>query len=114
MNFGTKLRTVLRIATSLQTAIALTTAVITESHNRTLMIAWAIFSVACDFVVAFITTYFNNDYTETAAKYTGMMRLEKEQNKGIFTGEDFTDECDEFDFEDYEEHDGFAEGGENE
>lgn len=113
MNFGTKLRTILRVATSLQTAIAITTAVVTESHNRTLMIAWAIFSVACDFVVAFITTFFNNDYTEIAAKYTGMMRLEKEQSKGIITGENFQDEIEENDYEE-EYEDDFEEGGENE
>ena len=113
MNFGTKLRTILRVATSLQTAIAITTAVVTESHNRTLMIVWAIFSIACDFVVAFITTFFNNDYTETAAKYTGMMRLEKEQKKGVITGENFQDEIEEDDYEE-EYEDDFEEGGENE
>lgn len=99
MNFGTKLRTVLRIATSLQTALCMTTAVITDFNNKSLILVWAIFSIICDFVIAFITTYYNNDYTETAAKYTGMMRLEKEQMRGIITGENFYDEAEEGDEE---------------
>ena len=63
MNKGTILRTVLRVAVSLQTAICMTTAVITDFNNKTLILAWAIFSIVCDFVIAFITTYYNNDYT---------------------------------------------------
>ena len=63
MNKGTILRTVLRVAVSLQTAICMTTAVITDFNNKSLILAWAIFAIVCDFVIAFITTYYNNDYT---------------------------------------------------
>lgn len=77
MNFGTKLRTILRIAVSLQTAICMTTSVITDFDNKLLILIWAIFSIACDFVVAFITTYYNNDYTvegDTGTKWTRQMK----------------------------------------
>lgn len=83
MNFGTKLRTVLRIATSLQTALCMTTAVITDFNNKSLILVWAIFSIACDFVIAFITTYYNNDYTEIACETTGELRARKAEQKGI-------------------------------
>ena len=83
MNFGTKLRTVLRIATSLQTALCMTTAVITDFNNKSLILIWAIFSIICDFVIAFITTYYNNDYTEIACETTGELRARKAEQKGI-------------------------------
>ena len=92
MNFGTKLRTILAIATSLNTALMATD--ITEFNNPKLDIAYKVVSILLNFIIVACVTYYNNDYTETACKYTGMMRLEKEQNKGIFSGENFTDEGD--------------------
>lgn len=89
MNLGTKIRTVLRIATSLQTALCMTTAVITDFNNKSLILVWAIFSIACDFVIAFITTYYNNDYTEIACEHTGEMRARKAEAAGKVTGEYF-------------------------
>lgn len=41
---------------------------------------------------AYASHYKNNDFTETACKYTGKMRLEKEQKKGKIDGENFFDE----------------------
>lgn len=78
MNFGTKLRTVLRIAVSLQTAFCVTTAVISDFNNKTLMLIWAVFTIVCDFVIAFITTYYNNDYTPEGQTGTLMTREMKE------------------------------------
>ena len=82
MNFGTKLRTILRIAASLQNAAAIVTAAVMafseQYHITWLMVAWAIFTIACDFVVSYFTTYFNNDYTPEGATGTKVTREMKE------------------------------------
>ena len=91
MNTGTKIRTILRVAVSLQTAICMTTAVVTNTNNKVLILVWAIFSIVCDFAVAFLTTYYNNDYTEEATIHTGRMRLMKAQKAGNIDGENFLD-----------------------
>lgn len=89
MNFGTKLRTILAIATSLNTALLATD--LTGFNNPYVDGAYKIVSIVLNFIIVACVTYYNNDYTETACKYTGMMRLEKEQKKGIITGENFFD-----------------------
>lgn len=87
MNFGTKLRTVLRVAASLQnTAVILTASVNAfagEYHIGWLVFAWALFAIICDFVVSALTTYFNNDYCEDACETTGELRARKAEKKGI-------------------------------
>ena len=90
MNFGTKLRTILAVATSLNTALMATD--LTGFNNGTIDTIYKITSIVLNFVIVACVTYYNNDYTEVAAEYTGMMRLEKQQRKGIITGEDFRDE----------------------
>ena len=90
MNFGTRLRTVLAIATSLNTALMATD--LTGFNNAEVDTVYKIVSIILNFVIVACVTYYNNDYTEVACKYTGMMRLEKEQKKGIITGENFLDE----------------------
>lgn len=95
MNFGTRLRTVLAIATSLNTALMATD--LTGFNNAYVDGAYKIVSVVLNFVIVACVTYYNNDYTEIAAEYTGMMRLEKQQKKGIITGENFYDEPEEGD-----------------
>jgi len=87
MTAGTKLRTILRIATSLQTALYVTTAAIADFHSTTLMLLWGIFTIVCDFVIAFVTTYYNNDYTEEACQGTGYARWLKATNKGYTFGD---------------------------
>ena len=101
MNYGTKLRTILVIATSLHTALIATD--ITGFHNPTLDTIYKVVSICLNFVIVALAAYFNNDYTEIACKYTGAMRLEKEQNKGIITGENFFDEVENEDEEPEEE-----------
>ena len=102
MNFGTKLRTVLAIATSLNTALMATD--LTGFNNGTIDLVYKIVSIALNFVIVACVTYYNNDYTETACKYTGMMRLEKEQQKQNFIGEDFFEQInEEFEEENMEE-----------
>lgn len=93
MNFGTKLRTVLVIATSLNTALMATD--LTGFSNPTVDMIYKVASIVLNFVIVALGAYFNNDYTETACRYTGAMRLEKEQMKGIITGENFFDEAEE-------------------
>lgn len=90
MNFGTKLRTVLVIATSLNTAVMATD--ITGFANPTLDSIYKIVSIVLNFIIVAIAAYFNNDFSEEACKHTGAMRLEKQQAKGIFDGENFIDE----------------------
>lgn len=103
MNFGTKLRTALRAAISINTAIYVVSSAVTGLGFGKLTLIWTILTIASDFVVAAITTYYNNDYNETSAKYTGMMRLEKKQMAGKIDGENFYDEIQDFDEEDEDE-----------
>ena len=100
MNFGTKLRTVLAIATSLNTALLATD--LTGFNNPGVDLAYKIASIVLNFVIVACVTYYNNDYTEIAAEYTGEMRARKAELKGI-DGEYFYDEIDdEFDIEEEE------------
>lgn len=91
MNIGTKIRTALRIAVSLNTAIYAVTTAIGELQISWLTMAWAVFTVISDFVVSFLTTYYNNDYTETACEYTGLMRQAKDEDNPEYEGEVFFD-----------------------
>lgn len=95
MNFGTKLRTILAIATSLNTALMATD--LTGFNNNTLDTTYKVVSIILNFVVVACVTYFNNDYNEIACQHTGAMRLEKEQKNGVITGENFYDEAEEGD-----------------
>lgn len=61
MNFGTKLRTVLAIATALNTALMATD--ITEFNNHTLDIIYKVVSILLNFVIIACVTYYNNDFT---------------------------------------------------
>ena len=109
MNFGTKLRTILAIATSLNTALMATD--FTGFNNGTIDLIYKIVSIVLNFIIVACVTYYNNDYTEAACEFTGMMRLDKEQRKGIITGEDFYDDVEEIIEEDFTEEN-FEEGEE--
>jgi hypothetical protein len=89
MNFGTKLRTILAVATSLNTALMATD--ITEFGNGKLDMAYKIVSIVLNFVIVACVTYYNNDYTEIACEQTGELRLRKAEKKGI-NGEYFYEE----------------------
>lgn len=81
MNTGTKIRTALRIAVSLNTAVYAVTAAIGQLGWGWLTVAWAVLTIISDFAVAFITTYYNNDYTvegETGTKVTREMKALKD------------------------------------
>ena len=100
MNLGTKLRTILAIATSLNTALMATD--ITEFGNPNLDLIYKIVSIVLNFVIVACVTYYNNDYTEIAAQYTGEMRAYKQQLKDNFIGERFLDEAADIDDEEEE------------
>ena len=87
MNFGTKLRTVLAVATSLNTALLATD--ITGFHNGTLDMTYKIVSIVLNFVIVACVTYYNNDYTEIACETTGECRQRKAELKGEVNGEYF-------------------------
>lgn len=90
MNTGTKLRTILIIATCLNTALMATD--VTGFHNAVLDTIYTWASIILNFVIVALATYFNNDYTQIASEHTGRMRLEKAQQAGLIDGEDFFDE----------------------
>ena len=87
MNFGTKIRTILAVATSLNTALMATD--LTGFGNHTVDIIYRVVSIVLNFVVVACVTYYNNDYTEIAAECTGEMRARKAEMKGNVCGEYF-------------------------
>ena len=87
MNFGTKLRTILAVATSLNTALMATD--ITAFGNAKLDIAYKVVSILLNFVIVACVTYYNNDYTEDACIATGEMRAKKAEYNGNVNGECF-------------------------
>lgn len=92
MNTGTKIRTALRIAVSLNTAIYAVSAAVGALGFGWLTIVWAILTIISDFAVSALTTYFNQDYTEEACVGTGITRQLKAEKKGTYVGEIFYSE----------------------
>ena len=81
MNFGTKVRTILAVATCLNTALMATD--IAQFHNAKLDLAYRIVSVILNFVIVACVTWFNNDYTPEASLCTGLTRQLKEGEDGL-------------------------------
>lgn len=80
MNTGTKIRTALRIAVSLNTAIYAVTAAVGNLGWGWLTITWAVMTILSDFVVSALTTYYNQDYTvegDTGTKITRGMKANR-------------------------------------
>ena len=75
MNFGTKVRTILAIATCLNTALMATD--VAQFHNAKLDLAYRIVSVILNFIIVACVTWYNNDYTEAACEGTGYTRMLK-------------------------------------
>ena len=100
MNKGTIIRTILVIATCLNTAMMATD--FAQFHNATVDMIYKIVSVVLNFVIVACATYYNNDYSEEGAIGTGYTRqLKKEQKEG-YCGEVFFDEADAEEVEDDE------------
>jgi len=80
MNFGTKLRTALFVITILNQAnVSLG---VWEFGNETVNLVYRIFSYLLTLIAGAAALWFNNDFTTTAAEYTGAMRAEKARLKG--------------------------------
>lgn len=94
MNTGTKIRTALAIATSINMAIAAMD--VAQFGNETANTIYKIFSMIANAIVVGLVAYYNNDYTKVAAEHTGAMRQEKAEQKENYVGEKF--------FEDVEDH----------
>lgn len=94
MNSGTIIRTILAIATCLNTALLATD--IAQFHNPKLDLAYRIISVILNFVIVACATWFNNDYTPEAAIGTGMTRQLKAGDDGLdIVVEDYIEDGDE-------------------
>ena len=87
MNKGTIIRTILVIATCLNTALMATD--VTQFHNGTVDLIYTILSVAANFIIVFCATWYNNDYTEVAAQHTAEMRQHKKELKTDYIGDRF-------------------------
>ena len=92
MNIGTIIRSLLVLATCVNTALMATD--VTQFESAALNLVYQIASVVSNFVIVACATYFNNDYTETACKHTGKMRQEKAEKKAGYIGEVFHDDDD--------------------
>ena len=92
MNNGTIIRTILVIATCLNTALLATD--VAQFGNETVNLIYRILSVAANFVIVFCATWFNNDYTEEAALGTGYTRQLKAQKADNYVGEFFEEDED--------------------
>lgn len=87
MNFGTKLRTVLAVATALNTANVATA--FAEFDSPIVNTVYKAVSLIALIIVMSANTYYNNDYTEEACIATGEMRAKKAEYKGNVNGEYF-------------------------
>ena len=75
MDFGTKLRTVLVIVSSLNTALMATD--LTGFNNPTVDLIYKIVSLIFNFVIVALTAYFNNDFTAEGMMGTNVTRTLK-------------------------------------
>lgn len=87
MDFGTKLRTILVIATCFNTALLATD--VAQFHNPKLDLIYKVLSVIANFIIVFCATWFNNDYTEAACYGTGITRQLKAEMREDYEGERF-------------------------
>lgn len=82
MNTGTKIRTLLVVATCLNTALMATD--VAQFHNETVNLIYRIISVVLNFIIVACATWYNNDYTAEACEGTGYTRmLKKDEDIGI-------------------------------
>ena len=95
MNNGTKVRTALAVVVSIHTALMATD--VTGFNNPTVDAIYKILSLAVNFVMVALVTYYNNDYTEQGEIGTILTRqlkqediydIEFDENKYIITEKD--------------------------
>lgn len=90
MNAGTIIRTVLVVASCLNTALMATD--VAQFQNATLNLIYRVLSVVLNFIIVFCATWFNNDYTEEACLGTGITRQLKAERAAGYIGDVFFDE----------------------
>ena len=114
MNTGTKQRTAARVLASIGTVLAVWKAVyefVLAETGQMIVAALIATALACAVIIVdFVTTYYNNDFTEEATIGTGLTRqLKAEKAKGYIGDYFYTEneevEADEEAEEDEEEED---------
>ena len=111
MNTGTIIRTILVIATCLNTALLATD--VAQFGNETINLIYKILSVTANFVIVFCATWFNNDYTEEACVGTGITRQLKQEKSANYVGDYFfTNDDEEIDIDEEAEDEIIEEVGE--
>lgn len=91
MNKGTKIRTALAIAMAFY--VALYKVDVTDFGNDTVNLVYQILMKLATFVVIFLVTYFNQDYTEAGAIGTGVTRQIKKELEDSYIGDRFFTEA---------------------
>lgn len=99
MNTGTRIRTALAIAMAFY--VALYKVDVTDFGNDTVNLIYQILMKLATFVVIFLVTYYNQDYTEAGAIGTGVTRqIKKELDESYIGDRFFTEAIDEAEEED--------------
>ena len=93
MHNGTRIRSALAIAIALYTAFLKTD--VADFGNETVNLIYQICMKLVTFVVIFLITYYNNDYTEEACIGTGITRQLKAEKKDDYIGDIFFEDIDE-------------------
>lgn len=90
MNNGTIIRTVLAIATVINSGAIATG--IAEFENPTVNLIYKVLSFCATAVILFVNTYYNNDYTDEACIGTAITRQLKAEKNPNYVGDTFFDE----------------------
>lgn len=101
MNKGTVIRTILAVATTINTILM--SIDVTGFENEKVNLAYKIISVVVNAVIIAINTYYNNDYTEEACVGTGLTRQLKAEKTTAYEGERFFEEEEDEDLQEPEE-----------
>ena len=105
-NMGTKVRTILAVLVTIHTVLAMTD--VTQFGNEKVDLIYKILSALVNAGIIAINTWYNNDYSEEAARHTGNMRQEKREKNSTYIGDKFYEEY----THDYEEEVEEDRGGE--
>lgn len=87
MNTGTRIRTALAVAMAFY--VALYKVDVTDFGNDTVNLVYQILMKLATFVVIFLVTYFNQDFTEAGAIGTGITRQIKKELEDSYIGDRF-------------------------
>ena len=103
MNTGTRVRSALAVAIALYTAFLKTD--VADFGNETVNLIYQICMKMVTFVVIFLITYYNNDFTPEACIGTGITRQLKAEQGEDYIGDYFFEEDEEDEEEDADEQD---------